>query len=252
MRLSPKYMDKEIGIYVPERKKIVGVVRVVSQITYPTKKEFDADYSRHLVGEDSPFYPKRSGKKIGFVLEDARAITPISPKGRPYGSTISKNPMTKGSAKTSRAIVPAGAKYVTWIKGSVNLDMGGGKFETFTNWLKLRGVRNLIFDPYNRSVEHNKKVLATVLKKKADTGTMFNVLNVLPNKQEMLKLLINLKSIVKGKIYISVYEGDKSGKTKMTRDGIQHNRRLTEYIKIVREVLPDAIRRGAIIESKGK
>ena len=33
MRLSPKYMNKEIGIYVPERKKIVGVVRVVSQIT---------------------------------------------------------------------------------------------------------------------------------------------------------------------------------------------------------------------------
>ena len=93
MRLSPKYMNKEIGIYVPERKKIIGVVRVVSQITYPNKREFDADYSRHLVGEDSPFYPKQSGKKIGLVLEGARAITPISPKGRPYGSTISKNPV---------------------------------------------------------------------------------------------------------------------------------------------------------------
>lgn len=160
--------------------------------------------------------------------------------------------MIKGSAKTSRAIVPAGAKYVAWRQESVNLDMGGGKFETFTNWLKLRAVKNLIFDPYNRSVEHNQKVLAKVLKKKADTGTMFNVLNVLPNKQEMLKLLENLKSIVKGEIYISVYEGDKSGKTKMTRDGIQHNRRLTEYLPIVREVLPDAKRRGAIIESKGK
>ena len=93
MRLSPKYMNKEIGIYVPERKKIVGVVRVVSQITYPNKRAFDADYSRHLVGEDSPFYPRKSGKKIGLVLEGARAIEPISPKGRPYGSTISKNPV---------------------------------------------------------------------------------------------------------------------------------------------------------------
>jgi len=93
MRLSPKYMNKEIGIYVPERKKIVGVVRVVSQIAYPDKRAFDADYPRHLVGEDSPFYPKRSGKKIGLVLAGARSIKPVDPTGRPYGSTISKNPV---------------------------------------------------------------------------------------------------------------------------------------------------------------
>lgn len=93
MRLSRKYMNKEIGIYVPERKKIVGVVRVVDQVAYPDRRSFDRDYSRHLVGRDSEYYPKGGRTKIGLVLAGARRIKPISPKGRPYGSTISKNPV---------------------------------------------------------------------------------------------------------------------------------------------------------------
>lgn len=155
--------------------------------------------------------------------------------------------MSKGSAKTSRPIVPRGAKYVDWQRGQTNLDFGGGKYENFTQWLLDRGIINLVFDKYNRTPEHNRDVLAVIKKSKADTGTLFNVLNVIPSGNEMINALKALKMMVSGNIYISVYEGDGRGVGKYTRDGYQQNKKLIAYLPVVKKVFPKAKKIGAII-----
>ena len=67
------------------------------------------------------------------------------------------------SAKSCIKQVPAGFKivhkYFGWQENTVNLDIGGGKYDLMTNRLKELGVTNLVFDPYNRSITHNIKVV---------------------------------------------------------------------------------------------
>lgn len=245
MRMPEKYLNQTIGIYVPEKKKIVGTVQVVEQINYPDAKSFDADYPRHLVARGSAYYIKPGRKKVGLVLRFPRRIEHQSPSGRVYPSMINKNPAS--SAKTSRPIVPAGAKKINWQPGTVNLDIGGGKYELLTKWLAERGVTNLVYDEFNRSKEHNQSVLRKVTGQKADTGSIFNVLNVIPSREEALAVLQVARDYVAGAIFISVYEGDRSGVGKETRDGYQHNRVLADYLPLVRSVFPDARQTGILI-----
>ena len=92
------------------------------------------------------------------------------------------------SAKTSLKQIPAGFKivdkYFTWYQGTVNLDIGGGKYDLMTEALKEKGVTNLVYDPYNRSMKHNADVVNTVLRiKGVETVTIFNVLNVIRELQ---------------------------------------------------------------------
>ena len=98
------------------------------------------------------------------------------------------------SAKSSVKQLPAGFKivdkYFTWYQGTINLDIGGGKYDLMTEALKEKGVTNLIFDPYNRSSKHNVDVVRSILM--ADgvhTATIFNVLNVIKEHEIQLNVL---------------------------------------------------------------
>lgn len=92
MRMSEKFLNKRIGIYVPEKKKIVGTIKVVGQVSYPDVRSFRAAYPDHLVAPGSAYDIKPGGKKIGLVLREPVRIAPEIPKGRVYPSMINKNP----------------------------------------------------------------------------------------------------------------------------------------------------------------
>lgn len=143
--------------------------------------------------------------------------------------------------------VPAIFRKIPWTPGR-NVDIGGGKYDTATRFLEPLGVRNLIFDPHNRSEQHNRNVVMDVAIYGADTATISNVLNVIKERSNRIEVLKTAKRWAK-KTYIGVYEGDKSGTGRETKKGCwQENRVLADYIPEVREVFSNVeIRNGMII-----
>lgn len=147
------------------------------------------------------------------------------------------------SADTSLKQIAAPFKKIPWEKGTRNVDVGGGKYNLAVEYLKEIGVKSHVYDPYNRSAEHNKEVLALA---PFDSATCFNVLNVIPEEENQLKTLNLLKSLVKpgGKVYISVYKGDGSGVGKPSIKGFQQNKLQADYLPLITQVFPNVTKRN--------
>jgi hypothetical protein len=161
---------------------------------------------------------------------------------------------TYTSEKTSLNQVAAAFKKIDWRAYSVNLDLGGGKYDLAAGYLIQYNVTNLVYDPYNRTKEHNTRVLVTTaLHGGADTVTCNNVLNVIAEKEVRLQVIQQAYDNVKdgGTVYFSVYEGDRSGVGKVTNKGYQMQQPLRWYLDEVKEMFPDAqIKKGMIVAIK--
>jgi len=164
------------------------------------------------------------------------------------------------SAKTSRNQIPAlfNSPAFERNKGSRNLDYGGGAFDKGSEYLaQEHGVDSQVYDPFNRSKEHNDIVLKGFKDKPADTATVANVLNVIAEPEARLHVIKQVHQHIKpdGKAYFTVYEGDgkdkNSGNSRMTRDGWQENRPTHSYVEEIKQVFPDVRLSGkTIIASK--
>ena len=138
------------------------------------------------------------------------------------------------SAYTSQNQVPAAMKSQN-LTGT-NLDYGGGKYDAGTDYLKTQGVRNLVYDPFNRSQEHNDGILAEVKERGIDSITLLNVLNVIQDNDELFRMLEDVKKIAEDNVHrfsklpriiIQIYEGDKSGNPSKTTT--QRNQWCVDY-----------------------
>ena len=141
-------------------------------------------------------------------------------------------------------------KMVSFEPGTINIDYGGGRFDNVADYLTQYDVINLVYDPYNRSKEHNSEVIQTVRSAGgADTATCSNVLNVIKEPEVRLNVLRNMKKLVKpsGNIYITVYEGSGKGDEGPTKSGYQLNRKTADYLEEIQQVFPDATRKGQLI-----
>ena len=137
------------------------------------------------------------------------------------------------SAKTSVNILPRTFKAIDFEPGTVNLDYGGGRFDKVTEFLAAKDVVNYVYDPYNRSAEHNAEVLGAVRKNGgADTITCNNVLNVICEPSSRDRVIRNIKKLLKpgGTAYFLTYKGDGSGAGKETKAGYQNNRPTKFYV----------------------
>ena len=146
--------------------------------------------------------------------------------------------------------LPAIFKMVSFEPGTTNIDYGGGRFDNVADYLTQYDVINLVYDPYNRTSEHNKEVLRTLRRAGgADTATCSNVLNVIKEPEVRKNVLENISKIVKpgGKVYITVYEGSGKGDEGPTKAGYQLNRKTADYLEEIQQVFPDAKRRGKLI-----
>lgn len=146
--------------------------------------------------------------------------------------------------------LPAIFKMVSFQPGTINLDMGGGKFDNVADYLSEYDVINLVYDPYNRTKEHNREVVKTIREAGgADTATCSNVLNVIKEPEARRNVLVNMSKLVKpgGDIYITVYEGSGKGNEGPTKSGYQLNRRTADYLEEIQKVFPDARRKGKLI-----
>ena len=159
------------------------------------------------------------------------------------------------SAKTSinSTKLPAIFGMVDFAPDTLNLDYGGGKFDNATEALSHKQVTNVIYDPYNRTAEHNKEVLDIVRSNGgADTITCSNVLNVIKEPEVRLSVLNNMKKLIRpsGTVYITVYEGAGNGVGKVTASGYQLNKKTEDYLAEIKTVFPAAIRKGKLIIAK--
>ena len=146
--------------------------------------------------------------------------------------------------------LPAIYRMVNFKEGDVVIDFGGGRFDNAVEYIKDKGATLLVYDPYNRSAEHNEQVLATLEENGgADAAVNSNVLNVIKEPEARQAVLQNIKKLLKpgAPVYITVYEGRGDGVEGPTKSGYQLNRKTEGYLDEVREVFPDAIRKGKLI-----
>lgn len=146
--------------------------------------------------------------------------------------------------------LPAVYRMVDFTPGQVVIDFGGGKFDNAVNYLKDKDVTLLVYDPYNRSAEHNKEVLRVIRENGgADAAINSNVLNVIKEPEARQQVLKNIKKLVKpgAPIYITVYEGSGKGNEGPTKAGYQLNRKTSGYIDEISQIFPNVKRRGKLI-----
>jgi len=161
------------------------------------------------------------------------------------------------SAKTSLKQVPAGFsivdKYFGWQSNTTNLDIGGGKYDLMTEELLKKHVTNLIYDPYNRTKEHNVDILYyTLVCNLVETVTIFNVLNVIKeyeNQIEVLELAHNALQL-KGRVFVRSAYMNPTKVSGVTKSGtFQHHKTQKEYLELVKEVFPNAKLEHSIIHA---
>jgi hypothetical protein len=155
------------------------------------------------------------------------------------------------SAKTSVNQIPGlfKSKVLETLPNHRNLDIGGGKYDTGTEFLKSRGIESHVYDPFNRAAEHNEAVMGRFKENPADSVTVANVLNVIQEPEARAAVIKQAMDALRpgGKAYFSVYEGNKSGLGTETPKGWQENRRALEYLDEIKKHFPEAQRKGDII-----
>ena len=158
------------------------------------------------------------------------------------------------SARTSLKQIPAGFKivdkYFGWKPDTINLDIGGGKYDLMTDALKEKGVDNLIFDPYNRSQKHNNDMLMICRQFGANTVTIFNVLNVIKEYEIQIAVLnLALEALNNnGMVFVRSTYMNPNKASGVTKSGtFQHYLTQKEYLEIVKKVFPNAELKYGII-----
>jgi hypothetical protein len=147
-----------------------------------------------------------------------------------------KNIQKYCSSKTSIKQIAKVFKAIEWTPHTINLDYGGGKYDLATEYLKTKSVMNYVYDPYNRSPEHNFKVKCLVWAQGfAHTVTCANVLNVIKEKQARFEVLSDIQAQMRedGIFYCQIYEGNRSGIGRCTNkdNSWQNNKKVKEYFK---------------------
>lgn len=157
---------------------------------------------------------------------------------------------TSANTSINSSKLPAIFKLINLSPNTINLDFGGGRFDNASEYLATKNVTNLIYDPYNRSSEHNKNVLDTIRKNNgADTATCSNVLNVIKEENARHTVIQNIYNLLKsnGTAYFTVYEGTGKGNEGATKSGYQLNRKTVDYVDEIKEVFSNVTRKGKLI-----
>lgn len=204
--------------------------------------------------EGIPFYDEASEEELSYLhdmyINSTTAINCADEAD--YEEDIKEigQEFTSENTSINSNKLPAIFKLVKFEPGTVNIDYGGGRFDNVAEYLAPYDVINLVYDPYNRTAEHNKEVIKLVREHGgADTATCSNVLNVIKEPEVRRNVLENIKKLVKpsGTVYITVYEGSGKGDEGPTKSGYQLNRKTADYLEEIQEVFPDAKRKGKLI-----
>lgn len=151
---------------------------------------------------------------------------------------------TSKATSINSARLPSAIKKIDWeqYKGSIVLDIGGGKFNNVKDYLLNNyNITLYIYDPYNRSKEENDLALSC----KPTLVICNNVLNVIDSDESIIEL-IKLVISYSVSFVFSIYEGDKTGVPKVTgKDQYQRNQKTKDYLKFFGDNI--ILKKGMII-----
>jgi hypothetical protein len=138
-----------------------------------------------------------------------------------------------------------------FIPGTKNADIGGGKYDNATEFLGKIKVKNYIYDPFNRSYDHNVESILSIKNHQCDTVTVNNVLNAIMEKSNRKDVILQARNAVKsaGTVYFLIYEGNKSGIGSKSgkADSWQENRKTQTYVNELEEYFTLKIVKNLII-----
>lgn len=117
------------------------------------------------------------------------------------------------------------------------MDYGCGKYDKNKEEAEKHGYKWFGYDPYNRSEYENKLTSKLMKLIKPHVIICSNVLNVLENDDVLKDVLNQIYDYASEDtdVYITIYEGDKSGVGKVTTKGYQRNAKLDDYIGYIYE-----------------
>ena len=136
--------------------------------------------------------------------------------------------------------------------GQKVFDYGCGKYPETTEQA-ITDNHDLIYsgyDPYNRTQEENSKAHKIIPDGYAHVVLMSNVLNVIHPvaMQAVAVCQAHRKLKLGGILYVTVYEGDKSGNGKRTKtDCWQENKKTTDYIPMIQDIFGNCERKGKLL-----
>jgi TP901 family phage tail tape measure protein len=183
-----------------------------------------------MVNSEEDIIPNFAGTGDTAIIPRYRKTQDIPRMSSGYVPNFSQE---ISSAGTSLNQIPGLFKKFGPKLGPRNIDIGGGKYDTGTNFLNQKfGIASRVYDPFNRTKEFNDETLKQFFGT-ADTATIANVLNVIkegPAREDLLKFIS--KSIKpKGSAYFGIYEGNKSGIGAVTSKGYQRNLPADKYLE---------------------
>ena len=145
-------------------------------------------------------------------------------------TSINKNKLPQGFTKLKAMGV--------FQEGQLVVDIGGGKFDNAVNDLAKRGVTLRVYDPFNRSPEHNREVANEVSGGNADVAISNNVLNVIEEDVNITRVIDQAFDAIPvgAKAYFTVYGGNQTGVGAQTTKGWQRNERTKDYVPRLEEV----------------
>jgi len=125
--------------------------------------------------------------------------------------------------------------------GDVIVDIGGGRFDNLVQDAAEEGATVKVYDPFNRTPEHNAAVVDSVKDGQADMAMSHNVLNVIKEDENIFNVVEQAENAIKpkGKAHFSVYEGSKADREKgarQTSKGWQRFQTTSEYLPFVEKV----------------
>lgn len=177
-----------------------------------------------------------------FKLQSEPESYDYDPTEWEYDTEQPEKKQTISSAGTSRNQIPSSMGEKSPFKfapGSVNFDLGGGKYDKATNRMKELGVENVVFDPANRGFEYNMRSLKRIEELGgADTVTVNNVLNVLKGADIILSVIQQAAECVKpdGQVIFQIYTGNKlgvGGRPASKPDQYQQHKTTDKYVPLI-------------------
>jgi hypothetical protein len=137
-------------------------------------------------------------------------------------------------------------------KETIILDYGCGKYNKNKEEAEKHGYRWFGYDPYNRSEEENNLTSKLMKLVKPHVIVCSNVCNVIQEDSALMNVLNQIYNYASEDtdIYITIYEGDKSGVGKVTTKGYQRNEKVSSYKDYICEFFDILEVKGNIIKCR--
>ena len=189
---------------------------------------------------------------VGMVARGAKTGVKAISKYADELWDVPTQKVTSADTSINQSKLPAGytklKKMGVFQPGQRVVDIGGGRFDNAVEDLAKQDVELQVYDPFNRTPDHNNVVKELVADGGADVAVSNNTLNVIKEPKNIKRVIQQAENAIKpgDKAYFTVYAGDKSGKGKTTSKGYQRNEPTSAYVSRVEEVFGEGN-----VQSKG-